>query len=274
MDEQFALFAKNASELRATFKLVKDADELTAELRALRETEKWQRVATHKSPLAQTQAVGLGLPTLVTDDGYDKHELEQCDVGISECDALIAQTGTVVVTSRTRGRARLVRAAAASRRHCPPRATGGGSAGGVCAHQGETRRELSEHDFVHHRPEPHRRHRTHPGPRRAWAKATDNFLFVADDARRRTAKARSIRRLTSAATMMDFMSKTRIGLFGIGLDTYWPQFAGLKNRLTGYQKQIGRRLQGYGVELVDAGWWTTPPRRAPPRRCFAARKWI
>jgi len=102
-DERFALFAKNASDLKATFKRVKDVSELTAELRALRDTEKWQRVATHKSPLAQAHAVGLGLPTLVTDDGYDKHDMEQCDVGISECDALIAQTGTVLVTSRSSG---------------------------------------------------------------------------------------------------------------------------------------------------------------------------
>ncbi len=54
------------------------------------------------------------------------------------------------------------------------------------------------------------------------------------------------------------MSKTRIGLFGIGLDTYWPQFAGLKNRLVGYQKQIGKRIQDYGVELVDAGLVDSP----------------
>lgn len=27
------------------------------------------------------------------------------------------------------------------------------------------------------------------------------------------------------------MHKTKIGLFGIGLDTYWPQFKGLKTRL-------------------------------------------
>ena len=26
----------------------------------------------------------------------------------------------------------------------------------------------------------------------------------------------------------------RVGLFGIGLDAYWPQFAGLKERLKGY----------------------------------------
>ena len=103
IEEQFALFAKNAADLRTTFKQVKDPDELTAQLRALRDTEKWQRVATHKSQLAQAHARELGLPTLVTDGGYDKHALEQCDVGISECDALIAQTGTVLVTSKTAG---------------------------------------------------------------------------------------------------------------------------------------------------------------------------
>lgn len=55
------------------------------------------------------------------------------------------------------------------------------------------------------------------------------------------------------------MSKTRIGLFGIGLDTYWPQFAGLKDRLVGYQKQIGKRLKSSGdIELVDVGMVDNP----------------
>ena len=30
----------------------------------------------------------------------------------------------------------------------------------------------------------------------------------------------------------------KIGLFGIGLDTYWPQFKGLKDKLVGYQERI------------------------------------
>jgi len=102
-DEQFALFAKNASDLKATFKLVKDEAELATELQALSVAEKWQRAATHAGLLALAQTKTLGLPTIVTDDGYDKHALEQCDVGISECDALIAQTGTVLVTSKTAG---------------------------------------------------------------------------------------------------------------------------------------------------------------------------
>lgn len=54
------------------------------------------------------------------------------------------------------------------------------------------------------------------------------------------------------------MSRTRIGLFGIGLDTYWPQFKGLKRRLVGYQKQIGERIGSHGVELVDAGLVDNP----------------
>lgn len=102
-EEQFELFARNSSDLKATFKLLRDEAEAAAELKALAIAENWQRVATHNGDLAQAQAKALGLPAIVTNDGYDKLELEKCDVGISECDALIAQTGTILVTSRSAG---------------------------------------------------------------------------------------------------------------------------------------------------------------------------
>jgi L-arabinose isomerase len=50
----------------------------------------------------------------------------------------------------------------------------------------------------------------------------------------------------------------KIGLFGIGLDTYWPQFAGLLDRLRGYQAVIAERLGTYGVDVVDAGLVDNP----------------
>ena len=50
----------------------------------------------------------------------------------------------------------------------------------------------------------------------------------------------------------------RIGLMGIGLDTYWAQFAGLKDRLEGYQRFIAERLRGFGLEVVDAGLVDNP----------------
>ena len=101
--ELFELFAKNATDLRATFKCVKNLSQVAAELRALRDAEKWQRVATHRGAIAESQAKELALPLMVVEENSEKHELEQCDVGITECDALVAQTGTVLVTSRTAG---------------------------------------------------------------------------------------------------------------------------------------------------------------------------
>jgi L-arabinose isomerase len=53
---------------------------------------------------------------------------------------------------------------------------------------------------------------------------------------------------------------TKIGLFGIGLDTYWAQFDGLLNNLKTYQEQIKNRIVGYGVEVADAGMVDNPVR--------------
>jgi L-lactate dehydrogenase complex protein LldG len=39
----------------------------------------------------------------LTDRGYDVQEMAKCDAGITECDALIAQTGGVAVTNRRAG---------------------------------------------------------------------------------------------------------------------------------------------------------------------------
>ncbi|MBW3637095.1 MAG: arabinose isomerase, partial [Armatimonadetes bacterium] len=54
--------------------------------------------------------------------------------------------------------------------------------------------------------------------------------------------------------------KVRIGLFGIGLDAYWPQFAGLEERLTGYVGEVAARLGRDDVEIVNLGLIDTPER--------------
>ncbi|MEA4936031.1 MAG: L-fucose/L-arabinose isomerase family protein [Paludibacter sp.] len=51
---------------------------------------------------------------------------------------------------------------------------------------------------------------------------------------------------------------TKIGLFGIGLDTYWGQFENLLDKLQKYQKQIKEKIEGFGVEVVDAGMVDNP----------------
>ncbi|MBK1826589.1 hypothetical protein [Haloferula rosea] len=52
----------------------------------------------------------------------------------------------------------------------------------------------------------------------------------------------------------------RIGLFGIGLDTYWPQFEGLKQRLEGDLETVARKLGRLGVEIVNVGLVDSPER--------------
>lgn len=52
----------------------------------------------------------------------------------------------------------------------------------------------------------------------------------------------------------------RVGLCGIGLDAYWSQFAGLKQRLDGYVAQVAARLVRPGVEVVNLGLVDTPER--------------
>lgn len=50
----------------------------------------------------------------------------------------------------------------------------------------------------------------------------------------------------------------KVGLFGIGLDTYWPQFEGLLDRLEGYQKQVADKMEGFGAEVVNVGLVDSP----------------
>jgi L-lactate dehydrogenase complex protein LldG len=102
-EEQLTLFAKNAAGLKADFQLLASRDELKAALAKISAAENWKRIATHRGELTNFISISLGLPVCFTDKNYDVHELESCDAGISECDALIAQTGSVLVTNRSAG---------------------------------------------------------------------------------------------------------------------------------------------------------------------------
>jgi L-arabinose isomerase len=52
--------------------------------------------------------------------------------------------------------------------------------------------------------------------------------------------------------------KLRAGLFGVGLEAYWNQFDGLKDRLSGYVQQLGDKLTVLDVEVVNLGLIDTP----------------
>lgn len=76
----------------------------------------------------------------------------------------------------------------------------------------------------------------------------------------------------SEAHFLIFMNTTtrplRVGLFGIGLEAYWPQFAGLKERLEGYVARVADKLARPGVEICNAGLVDSPERAAEAGSLF------
>ena len=53
-------------------------------------------------------------------------------------------------------------------------------------------------------------------------------------------------------------AQLNIGLFSIGLDAYWPQFPGLRERLLAYTEQVARKLKSSRVRVTNLGLIDTP----------------
>jgi L-lactate dehydrogenase complex protein LldG len=102
-DQRVELFKENALDLKAEFQLLDDPREMETQISGLAVREGWKKVAIHSGELTDRACAVLAMPQLVADRDYDVRELESCDAGISECEALIAQTGSVLVSSRSSG---------------------------------------------------------------------------------------------------------------------------------------------------------------------------
>jgi L-arabinose isomerase len=70
---------------------------------------------------------------------------------------------------------------------------------------------------------------------------------------------------------MSQQGRGKVGLFGIGLAAYWPQFPAMKPRLEGYQQVVARRLSEY-ADVVDAGLVDTAPEAAAAGDRFARER--
>jgi L-arabinose isomerase len=60
----------------------------------------------------------------------------------------------------------------------------------------------------------------------------------------------------------------RVGLLGIGLNTYWDQFKGLKDRLLKYQEFIAGNMAAPNIEVVDAGLVDDPDKARDAAKLF------
>jgi L-lactate dehydrogenase complex protein LldG len=99
-EERMANFTRLAEKLKVEVHLAKGQLDVGHLLKKLKEEENWDRIASHRTPVTESQVPGLGLPVVWTDDEPDTDTLEACPVGITRCEALIAQTGSVLITSK------------------------------------------------------------------------------------------------------------------------------------------------------------------------------
>jgi L-arabinose isomerase len=63
----------------------------------------------------------------------------------------------------------------------------------------------------------------------------------------------------------------KVGVFGIGLDAYWDQFSGLRERLEGYLQSIETRI-GQWAKVVSPGLIDTAPKAYAAGRQFAEER--
>jgi L-arabinose isomerase len=61
----------------------------------------------------------------------------------------------------------------------------------------------------------------------------------------------------------------QVGLFGIGLESYWAQFEGLKSRLEGYQGIIAERMRSNSAQVLDVGLVDQPQKAGAAAERFS-----
>lgn len=99
---QWNLLTKNFHALKTDFAVVENEAKLIEFVGELKKSENWKRVGIHLGKM--TRAIQDVLPeTVLVDSGYDPQDLEKCDVGITECDAIVAQTGSLLITTQSAG---------------------------------------------------------------------------------------------------------------------------------------------------------------------------
>lgn len=66
------------------------------------------------------------------------------------------------------------------------------------------------------------------------------------------------------------VNSIKVGLFGIGLEAYWPQFDGLEERLVSYVDVVEQKLNRDGLEIINLGLIDTPQKAVQAGHDFSA----
>jgi L-lactate dehydrogenase complex protein LldG len=103
MEEQIALFANQSKGLKTEFHRCASIGEAREIVAQLVTTGGWKKIATHTTSETSALLEGAEAAILTTDHGYQIDDLESCDAGVTGCECLVAQTGSIMVSGPSAG---------------------------------------------------------------------------------------------------------------------------------------------------------------------------
>jgi L-lactate dehydrogenase complex protein LldG len=99
-EERLANFQRLAERLKAEVQVFENMDDAKKAFADLAAAEHWTRVGSHHHDLTDALLAEAPAEVTWTDDEPSVDELERLPAGVSVCEGLIAQTGSVLVTNR------------------------------------------------------------------------------------------------------------------------------------------------------------------------------
>lgn len=100
---QAALFAERSEALKTEVLQCADEAAASAQLKLLSDREGWESIAFPADGQIRTLLDNLSIAKLEVSPSTAKTDLEKVSAGITGCDALIAQTGSVLLTAKSGG---------------------------------------------------------------------------------------------------------------------------------------------------------------------------
>ena len=101
--EGWSLFCENARKLKVEVQATQEKTEVIEHLKRMAREEGWTGIASHSGSLTTPACQALDLPVCWTQSGYRISDLEASDAAITECEALVAQTGSILVSAASAG---------------------------------------------------------------------------------------------------------------------------------------------------------------------------
>jgi L-lactate dehydrogenase complex protein LldG len=98
-----AILAEQLAKLKAILVRVPDEAAAACAIADLAVAKQWRKVAYHGAPFIRAVAASLPCESWEADASFEKQQLEGCDAGITSCEAIVAQLGSILVSSASSG---------------------------------------------------------------------------------------------------------------------------------------------------------------------------